>query len=122
MAFAVEAGQRSGSVVTRAFLGGGLWLLLSGGMNRVAIFGVDVGKDRGFGKFDWLRNGRLWKWTSAFPGLAATVKTRFFFAGMLHHSSLTRSQAPTPQSQGRSAPVLKRRNAIRGKDNPTSFR
>jgi len=53
-------------------------------MNRTAILGVDVGKNRGFGKLDRLRGGRLWEGSSLGP--AAMFTTRFFFSGILHLS------------------------------------
>ena len=90
-------------------------------MNRAAIFGIDIRKDRRFGKLDWLGNGRLRRWIGAFLGPAATVTTCSFFATILDHLHLLVAQVPTPQWPGRSAPDRKRRSVIRGKDSPTCF-
>ena len=90
-------------------------------MNQAAIFGIDIGKDRGFGKLDWLGDGRLRGGIGAFLGPAATVTTCSFFATILDHLHLLAAQVPTPQWQGRSAHVRKRRSVIRGRDSPKSF-
>ena len=103
------------------FLNGGCLFLFASWMNRAAIFGIDIRKDRRFGKLDWLGNGRLRRWIGAFLGPAATVTTCSFFATILDHLHLLVAQVPTPQWQGRSAPDRKRRSVIRGKDSPKSF-
>jgi len=52
---------------------------------------------RGFGKLDWLGNGRLRGGIGAFLGPAATVTTCSFFATILDHLHLLAAQVPTPQ-------------------------
>jgi hypothetical protein len=81
-----EVGYSISIVLCFAFRGGGSRYLFAGRMNRTAILGVDVGKNRGFGKLDGLKGGRLWEWVGSSLGPAATVTTRFFFSGILHHS------------------------------------